>query len=55
MPEKTRELMSMAAECRALAERATTATVREQLLEAADQFERLAGDRLKSRRLITAH
>ena len=42
MPEKTRELLSMAAECRELAELATTETVREQLLESAAQFERLA-------------
>jgi hypothetical protein len=55
MPEKTRELMSMAAECRELAELAKTETVREQLLESAAQFERLAEHLLKSRSPAPAH
>jgi len=49
MSEKTRELMSMAAECRELAELAKTEAVREQILEIAAQFERLAEHLLKSR------
>jgi hypothetical protein len=48
MSEKTRELMSMAAECRELAELAKTETVREQLLESTAQFERMAEHLLKS-------
>ena len=55
MPEKARELMAMAADCFALAERAKTETEREQLLEIADQFERLAKQRLKSRHPMPAH
>jgi len=55
MLEKTRELMAMAAECRALAERAITETVREQLLEIADQFERVAEHHQKTRRPMPAH
>jgi hypothetical protein len=55
MPDKTRELMAMAAECRALAERAITETVREQLLEMATQFERLAEHRLKTRQPMPVH
>jgi len=55
MSEKTRELMSMAAECRKLAELAKTETVREQLLESAAQFERLAVHLLKSRSPAPAH
>jgi hypothetical protein len=54
MPDKARELTSMAADCRELAERAKTETVREQLLDMADQFERLAEQRLKSRSPIPA-
>ena len=49
MPEKARELLSMAAECRELAKLAKTDTVREQILEIAAQFERLAEHLLKSR------
>ena len=42
MMSRVEELENMARECRALAEAATHATVREQLLEVAEQFERLA-------------
>jgi len=49
MSEKARELMSMAAECRVLAEQALSDTVREQLLDIAEQFERLAIQRRESR------
>ena len=55
MPDKTRELMAMAAECRALTERAITETVREQLLEMATQFGRLAEHRLKTRQPMPVH
>ncbi len=55
MPGKARELMSMAADCRELAELAKTETVREQLLESAAQFERLAEHLLKSRSPAPAH
>ena len=54
MREKARKLMSMAAECRELAELAKIETVREQLLESAAQFERLAEHLLKSRSLAPA-
>ena len=49
MPEKTRELMHMAVDCRMLSQRAMIATVREELMEMAEKFERLADHRLKSR------
>ena len=47
--------IAMAAECRAFAERAITETVREQLMEMADQFERLPEHRLKTRRPMPGH
>jgi len=47
--------MSMAAECRKLAEPAKTESVREQLLESAAKFERLAEHLLKSRSPAPAH
>ena len=47
MPEKAQELMRMAGECRDLAGHAKSETIREQLLETADQFERLATSRLE--------
>ena len=42
MTSRADELQDMAWECRAFADAATSATVREQLLEVAEQFERLA-------------
>ena len=57
MPAKARELLSMADECRDLASYATSATVQEQLLEIAEQFERIAKQRLEKlgRVLLTLH
>ena len=43
--KRPEQLLDMATECRALAEAATTAEVREQLLDIAEQFERLAHGR----------
>jgi len=48
MGRSYQELMDMAAECRDLAHAAKSEAVREQLLEIAEQFERLAAH--KSRR-----
>jgi hypothetical protein len=42
MPEKARELKRMAAECRNPAASTMKEMLREQLLEVADQFKRLA-------------
>ena len=47
--------MRMAADCRKLAALAKTETVREQILEIAAQFERLAEHLLKSRSPASAH
>jgi hypothetical protein len=55
MPEKTQELEGMATECRNLAKQVTMAPVQEQLLEIADQFERLAADRQRWLAKSTAH
>ena len=42
MPAGATQLRQMAKECRALAATATTPEIREQLLDMAEQFERLA-------------
>jgi len=48
MESRAEQLDDMAWECRALARAATHATIREQLLEIAEQFERLARHQRRS-------
>ena len=54
--KRPEQLIDMASECRALAESPTTAEIREQLLEIAERFERLAhGRRRESREDSDGH
>ena len=56
MLRSSEELRDMAAECHALAEAAKTPIIREQLLELADQFERLSAfDQTRSPMLGQQH